>query len=47
MGNDPFPYGVKRNTKVLDAVATFSHEQSLSSRKVNVEEIFYPTTLDT
>ena len=43
---DPFPYGVKANRAMLDALINFSHEQGLTSRKLTVEEVFYPATLE-
>ena len=44
-GGDPSPYGVQQNADVLEAMVTYSYEQGLSSRKVEVEELFAPETL--
>jgi 4,5-dihydroxyphthalate decarboxylase len=44
-GIDPFPYGVKKNEKILEAVTTYSHEQRLAKRKLDITELFAPTTL--
>jgi 4,5-dihydroxyphthalate decarboxylase len=44
-GGDPFPYGMEKNRNTLEAMATYSYEQGLSSRKVEVEELFAPETL--
>jgi 4,5-dihydroxyphthalate decarboxylase len=46
IGDDPFPYGVKANKVMLDAIIAFSHEQGLTSRKMTVEELFAHSTLD-
>jgi 4,5-dihydroxyphthalate decarboxylase len=43
---DPYPYGVKSNQKVLETVAEYSHEQGLTPRVMQMEEIFAPSTLD-
>ena len=47
LGDDPFPYGVKANRKMLDTVIAFSHEQGLTPRKMKIEELFAEETLDT
>jgi 4,5-dihydroxyphthalate decarboxylase len=47
LGDDPFPYGIKANHKMLDTVIAFSHEQGLTPRKMTVEELFAKETLDT
>jgi 4,5-dihydroxyphthalate decarboxylase len=43
---DLFPYGVRANREILSAIPRFSHEQGLTSRVVDLEEIFAPQTLD-
>jgi 4,5-dihydroxyphthalate decarboxylase len=43
---DPYPYGVKSNRKVLETVAEYSFEQGLTPRRMQIEEIFAPSTLD-
>ena len=43
---DPYPYGVKSNQKVLETVAQYSHEQGLTPRVMQLDEIFAPSTLD-
>ena len=45
-GNDPYPYGVKANRKLLETLIDFSHEQGLTSKKMKVEELFAESTLD-
>ncbi len=39
-------YGLKTAGKVLDMVAGFVHEQGLTNRRVRLDEIFAPSTLD-
>jgi 4,5-dihydroxyphthalate decarboxylase len=46
LANDPFPYGVKANTALLDTLIAYSHEQGLTPRKMKVEELFAKETLD-
>jgi 4,5-dihydroxyphthalate decarboxylase len=43
---DPYPYGVKSNQKVLDTIADFSFEQGLTPRRISLDEVFAPSTLD-
>ncbi|MSQ25164.1 MAG: ABC transporter substrate-binding protein [Dehalococcoidia bacterium] len=47
MGADFWPYGVKANRMVLDALAQYLVEQGLAPRAVTAEELFAPNTLDT
>ncbi|HEY7220276.1 MAG TPA: hypothetical protein VH985_17965 [Candidatus Binatia bacterium] len=46
LGDDPFPYGVKANTAMLDTIINFSHEQGLTPRKMKIEELFAKETID-
>jgi 4,5-dihydroxyphthalate decarboxylase len=46
MGDDYWPYGVKANRKELDLVMRYTHEQGLAKRRVRVEEVFHPSTLE-
>jgi len=46
LGDDPFPYGVTRNTKMLEDLINHSVEQGLTPRKAAVEDLFAPSTLD-
>ena len=46
LGEDPFPYGIKANRKMLETVIDFSHEQRLTPRKMSVEELFAAATLE-
>ncbi len=45
-GNDPFPYGIKDNAAMLDTITAYSYEQGLTPRKMNFEELFAESTLD-
>jgi 4,5-dihydroxyphthalate decarboxylase len=42
----PMPYGLKAARHVLETVTQYVHEQGLCERKVALEEIFAPNTLD-
>jgi 4,5-dihydroxyphthalate decarboxylase len=43
---DPLAYGVKSSRIVLETIALYVHEQGLCPRRVELEEIFVPSTLD-
>lgn len=43
---DPFEYGVKSNRHILETITQYSHEQGLTPRKLGLEEVFAPSTLD-
>ncbi len=45
-GDDPFPYGLKANRPMLEAIIEYSHEQGLIPKKIKVEELFAESTLD-
>jgi 4,5-dihydroxyphthalate decarboxylase len=45
-GGDIYPYGVKENLPTLEAATLYSYEQHLSARRLTVEELFAPETLD-
>ena len=44
--NDPYPYGVDANRKMLETLIDFSHEQGLTTKKMKVQELFARSTLD-
>lgn len=46
MGEDFWPYGLPKNRDTLDTFLRYHHEQGLSSRKLDVEEMFAPETLE-
>jgi 4,5-dihydroxyphthalate decarboxylase len=39
-------YGVKANRNVLETISQYVHEQGLSHRRVKLDELFAPSTLD-
>src|SRR5690554_4231781 len=47
MGDDYWSYGVDANRKTLETFLQHHHSQGLSSRKVSVDELFHPATLET
>jgi 4,5-dihydroxyphthalate decarboxylase len=47
MGPGFWPYGVAANRHVLDSFLNHHHRQGLSPRRVAVDELFHPTTLET
>ena len=46
MGEDWWPYGFAPNRDVLDTFLRYHHEQGLSRRRLQPEELFAPETLD-
>ena len=46
MGEDWWPYGVEKNRKTLDTFTRYHFEQGLSARKLDVEELFAPESLE-
>jgi 4,5-dihydroxyphthalate decarboxylase len=46
LGVDPLPYGVTGQQEVLELLAQYSHEQGLTTRRVDLSEVFFPATLD-
>jgi 4,5-dihydroxyphthalate decarboxylase len=46
LGEDWWPYGVVPNRHVLDTFLRYHHEQGLSKRRLSVEELFAPETLE-
>lgn len=47
LGEDPWPYGVKRNRANLDRFMGYSLDQGLMEKKLAVEDLFAPDTLST
>jgi len=45
MGEDWWPYGFAPNRHVLDTFLRYHHEQGLSRRRLQPEELFAPETL--
>jgi 4,5-dihydroxyphthalate decarboxylase len=44
-GADPWPYNLQDNRKTLDAVIRYEFEQGMIKKKPNVEELFFPASL--
>lgn len=47
MGDDYWPYGIDANRAVLDNFLGHHHAQGLSARRLTVEDLFHPATLET
>ncbi len=43
-GDDFFPYGIEPNRTTLEAVLGFAFDQGVASRRLAVEDLFWPTT---
>src|SRR5438105_9110283 len=43
---DLYPYGVKSNQNTLETLAAYSLEQGLTRRRISLDEVFAPSTLD-
>ncbi|KAJ9295623.1 hypothetical protein DTO217A2_9007 [Paecilomyces variotii] len=39
-GGDPWPYGLEKNRKTLEAAVSYLYEQAMISRKIPIEELF-------
>ena len=46
MGENFWPYGIEPNRKALEALFQYSYEQGLCSRKLPIEEVFHPASLE-
>lgn len=46
LATDPMAYGIKASRTVLETIAQYNFEQGLTPRKVALEELFAPQTLD-
>ena len=47
LGDDWWPYGIRRNRAAIDAVLRYHHEQGLTKRRLTIEDVFVPDLLDT
>jgi 4,5-dihydroxyphthalate decarboxylase len=47
MGEDPYPYGLRANKKVVDTICQYSNEQGLSQTNWKAEDLFAGETLTT
>lgn len=46
MGEDFWSYGAEENRKVLETFLSYHHHQGLSKRRVEMEELFAPSTIE-
>jgi len=46
MGDNYWSYGIDANRTALEAIFQYAHEQGLAGRKLSVEELFHPSTLE-
>ncbi len=46
MGENFWPYGIEPNQKALEALFQYSYEQGLAERKLSLEELFIPQSLE-
>jgi 4,5-dihydroxyphthalate decarboxylase len=46
LGDDPWPYGLEKNRHVVETLMTYLHEQGLAEKKLTMEQLFAPNTLD-
>jgi len=46
MGDNFWPYGIEPNRKALEALFQYSHEQGLATRRLTIEELFHPSSLE-
>ncbi len=47
MGDDYWSYGIAANIKELEHVMRYTHEQGLVKRRMDFEEMFHTSTLNT
>ena len=45
MGDNFWPYGIDANRKALETLFQYSYEQGLASRKLRIEDLFHPSSL--
>jgi 4,5-dihydroxyphthalate decarboxylase len=46
-GDDPFPFGISKNQKMLEMLFRNSHAEGLTRNLARIEEVFHPALLDT
>lgn len=46
MGDDFWKYGVAENKREIEALTQYIHEQGLTDRRVEIEELFHPSTFE-
>jgi 4,5-dihydroxyphthalate decarboxylase len=45
-GRDPYEYGLKKNSRVIEAFLSYCHQQGIVDRKIEPKELFSPATWD-
>ncbi len=45
-GPDPWPYSVRGNRVTLETMLTYAAEQAITTRRLELAELFAPSTLD-
>jgi 4,5-dihydroxyphthalate decarboxylase len=46
LGDDAWPYGLEKNRHVVGTLMNYLYEQGLAQKKIDVEKLFAPNTLD-
>jgi len=46
MGDNYWPYGIEANRKTLEALFQYSYEQGLAKKKLKIEDLFHPSSLE-
>jgi len=46
-GEDPYPYGVSKNRPMLEMIFSNSHAEGLTRKLARIEDVFFPSLLDT
>jgi 4,5-dihydroxyphthalate decarboxylase len=46
LGDDGWPYGLEKNRHVVSTLMNYLYEQGLAQKKIDVEQLFAPNTLD-
>lgn len=46
MGENYWPYGIEKNRETLEVMTRYSYEQGLTSRQLNLKELFAPETFE-
>ena len=46
MGENFWPYGIELNRKTLNALLQYSYDQGLADKKLQIEDLFHPSTFD-
>ncbi|MDH3444339.1 MAG: ABC transporter substrate-binding protein, partial [Deltaproteobacteria bacterium] len=46
LGDDPWAYGLEKNRHVVATLMDYLYEQGLAEKKLPVEDLFAPNTLD-